>query len=412
MLTSLYVSAQNVLPQWVRGRGLAIFLTVIFGSVAVGSAALGAGRGRSFGLDHALIAAVGRRARRHPADLALEAARRRGDRPHALPPLPAARNRRRRSPTTAGPILVKIEYWIDPKDRDRFLRAIDDLGEQRRRDGAFAWGVFEDMAAFGRFEEAYLIESWLELMHFRERITREDRAIEDEIRDMLTDAAAYRVSRRRRARARCAPYGAARPLERDRLRVLVVYAHPLADQLSSRRPTSGSSRRCARGGHEVDDLDLYAEPFDPVLSPGQMRGYVDTAQNTREVEPHVAAAAGGRGAGPRLPGLVRRPAGDHAGLFPEGVRAGGRDRHRRGRPLPSATSGTSGASPRSCAYGETPVDVAEKLDPPRRFVRDNIGVLIDPDGRFDYYALYDMNFSKAPRRTAFLRRVERAFSAW
>ena len=32
VLTSLYVSAQNVLPQWVRGRGLAIFLTVTFGS--------------------------------------------------------------------------------------------------------------------------------------------------------------------------------------------------------------------------------------------------------------------------------------------------------------------------------------------------------------------------------------------
>ena len=57
-----------------------------------------------------------------------------------------------------GPVLVKIEYRIDPKDRDRFLRAIDELGEQRRRDGAFAWGVFEDMAEFGRFEEAYLIE--------------------------------------------------------------------------------------------------------------------------------------------------------------------------------------------------------------------------------------------------------------
>ena len=39
VLTSLYVSAQNVLPQWVRGRGLAIFLTVIFGAVAVCSAA-------------------------------------------------------------------------------------------------------------------------------------------------------------------------------------------------------------------------------------------------------------------------------------------------------------------------------------------------------------------------------------
>ena len=30
------------------------------------------------------------------------------------------------------------------------------------------------------------------------------------------------------------------------------------------------------------------------------------------------------------------------------------------------------------AYGESRRDVASKRDPPRRFVRDNIGALIDP----------------------------------
>ena len=85
-----------------------------------------------------------------------------------------------------GPVLVKIEYWIDPKDRERFLRAMDELGHERKRDGAFAWGVFEDMGQFGRFEEGYLIESWLELMHLRERVTNEDRMLEDEISEMLT----------------------------------------------------------------------------------------------------------------------------------------------------------------------------------------------------------------------------------
>ena len=43
-----------------------------------------------------------------------------------------------------GPVLVKIEYRIDPKDRVAFLRALDELGFERRRDGAFAWGIFED----------------------------------------------------------------------------------------------------------------------------------------------------------------------------------------------------------------------------------------------------------------------------
>jgi hypothetical protein len=57
-------------------------------------------------------------------------------------------------------------------------------------------------------------------------------------------------------------------------------------------------------------------------------------------------------------------------------------------------------------------DVALKRDPPRRFVRDNIGVLIHPEGRFDYVAHYDMNFTRAESREAFLREVEAAFSDW
>ena len=64
---------------------------------------------------------------------------------------------------------------------------MDELGDERKRDGAFAWGIFEDMGQFGRFEEAYLIESWLELMHLRERVTNEDRMLEDEICEMLTE---------------------------------------------------------------------------------------------------------------------------------------------------------------------------------------------------------------------------------
>ena len=40
-LTTYFVSAQVALPQWVRGRGLAIFLTVYFGALTLGSAVWG-----------------------------------------------------------------------------------------------------------------------------------------------------------------------------------------------------------------------------------------------------------------------------------------------------------------------------------------------------------------------------------
>ena len=186
VLTSLYMSAQNALPQWVRGRGLAIFLTVIFGAVAVSSAAWGQAAAQ-FGVDRALIAAAA------GVLLAMPATRRwKLQNAEEIDLTPSLHYRLPQAAEEIGedrgPVLVKIEYRIDPKNRDRFLSAIDELGEQRRRDGAFAWGVFEDMAAFGRFEEAYLIESWLELMHFRERVTKDDRVIEDEIRGLLTES--------------------------------------------------------------------------------------------------------------------------------------------------------------------------------------------------------------------------------
>jgi MFS family permease len=182
-LTCLYTSAQNVLPEWVRGRGLAIFLTVIFGTVALSSAAWG-DIALKTGLPTALLLAAGgaiaaipltwRWTLQHDAALDLSPSQHWG-KPQTHEEIDNDR----------GPVLVKLEYRIDPKDRVAFLRALDELGFERRRDGAFAWGIFEDAAEFGRYEETYLIESWLELMHLRERVTNADRMLEDEIRAML-----------------------------------------------------------------------------------------------------------------------------------------------------------------------------------------------------------------------------------
>lgn len=58
-----------------------------------------------------------------------------------------------------------------------------------------------------------------------------------------------------------------------------------------------------------------------------------------------------------------------------------------------------------CTYGESRGGVAAKNNPTHRFVHFNIGALIDPKGRFEYLAQYDMNFTMPTRRAAFLKRV-------
>jgi predicted MFS family arabinose efflux permease len=182
-LTALYTSAQHALPDWVRGRGLAVFLTVIFGTTTLCSAAWG-DVAASTGLPTALLLAAGGAIAAIPLTwrwtLQQDAALDLSPAQHWSKP-----QTHEEIDNDRGPVLVKIEYRIDPKDSVAFLRALDELGYERRRDGAFAWGVFEDAGEFGRYEETYLIESWLELMHLRERVTNADRVLEDEIREML-----------------------------------------------------------------------------------------------------------------------------------------------------------------------------------------------------------------------------------
>ena len=212
VLTSLYVSAQSVLPEWVRGRGLAVFLTVVFGAMTVSSAAWGQIAGR-IGIDEALL----RRRRRHSCSAfrspgrgscskaRLSICRRRctGD----------ARKPPRTLRTIAAPSWSRSSTGSIRRIARAFLRAMDELGQERKRDGAFAWGVFEDMAEFGRFEEGYYDRIVARAQALRERVTNEDRMLEDEIRRDADQAAAHRVSRRGRtsslaARAEESPAGA------------------------------------------------------------------------------------------------------------------------------------------------------------------------------------------------------------
>src|SRR5215831_15306249 len=80
-----------------------------------------------------------------------------------------------------GPVLVTVEYLINPSDRKHFLAALDRLAPERRRDGAYAWGVFEDSAKPGRFVETFLAESWLEHLRQHERVTKADQQLEERV---------------------------------------------------------------------------------------------------------------------------------------------------------------------------------------------------------------------------------------
>jgi hypothetical protein len=184
VLSNLNVSAQLALPEWVRGRGLAIYVTVFFGAMTLGSIVWG--QVASIGglpLAH-FIAAAGtglavvvtwrwRLQTGHGPDLT----------PSMAWPTPIVNEN---VEGEAGPVLVTVEYVIDPKDREAFLDAVSSLSRERGRDGAFAWGIFEDLAAPGHMVETFYVESWFEHLRQHERVTKADRVIEDRIHALLT----------------------------------------------------------------------------------------------------------------------------------------------------------------------------------------------------------------------------------
>ncbi len=171
VLTSLNVAAQASLPNWVRGRGLAIYLTVFSGAMTVGSLVWGQAAA-SFGVSSALVAAgllglaAGGLATAVPlpsGDLDLS--------PSGHWPEPAsvgdhAGNR--------GPVMVAIEYRIAPSDAADFAVAIRDLAAERRRDGAYDWILLEDAGDPALRVECFFVASWVEHLRQHERVTVAD----------------------------------------------------------------------------------------------------------------------------------------------------------------------------------------------------------------------------------------------
>lgn len=178
-LSGLSVSAQLALPEWVRGRGLAMYVTVMFGALSVGSAIWGEIATRLGVPASLLIAAAG-------AVASIPLTRRWTVQTDASVDLSPSMHWP--APVTThpvegdrGPVLVTVEYSIDPNNREPFLRALGRYGRERRRDGAYRWGVFEDPAHAGRFVETFLTDSWLDHLRLHERVTKADRKLEDSV---------------------------------------------------------------------------------------------------------------------------------------------------------------------------------------------------------------------------------------
>lgn len=170
---SLTLAAQMALPNWVRARGMSIYQMALMGGSAAGAALWGQVASWSSVPASIVAAAIA-----GPLVLALtwrlsvdggededfSPARPGGVAPTPLvEPLP-----------DEGPVMVTIEYLIDPTRADDFMQVMEDTRRARLRQGALSWGLFRDPSAPGRYIEYFLDETWVEHLRRLERFTAAD----------------------------------------------------------------------------------------------------------------------------------------------------------------------------------------------------------------------------------------------
>jgi MFS family permease len=175
---SLTLAAQVALPNWVRARGMAIYQMALMGGAAAGSFLWGQVAGATSVRIAVIAAAVG-----GPLlwlltrGLSVEG----GADPDFSPARPGA------VPELAievapdeGPVMVTVEYQIDPAQADGFAAVMQKTRRARLRQGALSWGLFRDTTMPGHYIEYFVDESWVEHLRRLERFTAADAGLREQ----------------------------------------------------------------------------------------------------------------------------------------------------------------------------------------------------------------------------------------
>jgi len=176
---SLAAGTQSTAPAWVRARAVSMNLVAMQASLALGSVIWG-WLAAQYGTRWALTASAG--AMLVLLALTYRVRVRLGEEADVTPgiDLPDLAIAVEPSPDD-GPVLIQVQYQIDPANRVAFLRAIHLVEPTRRRNGASDWRVFRDLSEDGRFVERFIVASWAEYVRLRTRRTMADRQLREAV---------------------------------------------------------------------------------------------------------------------------------------------------------------------------------------------------------------------------------------
>ncbi|WP_299917572.1 NAD(P)H-dependent oxidoreductase [uncultured Roseobacter sp.] len=191
-------------------------------------------------------------------------------------------------------------------------------------------------------------------------------------------------------------------------RALVLFAHPCEESFSAALHVCVTQSLSARGW-EVDDCDLNAEGFSPVLTATERRGYHDEASNKEPVASYVERLRAADalvmvfpvwnfGYPAILKGFLDR-------VFLPGVSF----KLKEGKVVPNLRNIRKLAA--VTTYGGTRMRAIMAGDPPRRSVKRAVWHVCRPE-KLRYLALYDMNRVTEQRRAQFVAQVRTEMEAF
>lgn len=178
LISSFNSGVQAVVPSWVRGRALSVYMLVIFGGMAGGATLWGA-VAVLLGLPRTLLTAAGSLVLAWTLTAAYSLAEDSLDLSpsgHWPSPSPAVEPR-----PEEGPVVITVEYLIDTGKSEQFVALMRARRNTRMRDGALSWGLYVDASRPERYVESFTVASWLEHLRQHQRVTVADRELEKKL---------------------------------------------------------------------------------------------------------------------------------------------------------------------------------------------------------------------------------------
>jgi MFS family permease len=177
--TNFNISTQLAVPAWIKGRAMGMYVLVLWGSFAAGSAIFGRlatayspRTALSFAGIGVLVGAIPilwlRLVPKHKEDFA----------PVKRDPLPAVE-----PSIIAGPVAVAVDYRVASSNLHDFRHLMRRMHHYRRRNGAMHWALDERPGADGlaTFTESFHFASWPERVRSHDRTTKFDTNLEDQV---------------------------------------------------------------------------------------------------------------------------------------------------------------------------------------------------------------------------------------